>query len=117
MPFTFSSIYRWSFTYYKYQWNGVAAQVSNIKRIEDQKHELEVHVGAYPHQRSLRVSELGLIILVYYELNILDCKFLFDIVDCSSWYSSPQVFFTLKLVCFIGFSESSYLCLIYFSAA
>ena len=47
----------------------VAAQASAIKRTEDQRRELEVHVGAYPHQRSLRGTELGWIISVKFTTN------------------------------------------------
>ena len=39
---------------------------------------------------------------------ILDLKFLFTIVDYFSGRFPPR-FFTVKLVCFIGFSKSSYL--------
>ena len=44
---------------------------------------------------------------------VLDLKLLFTIVDCFSGRSPPR-FFTVKLVCFIGFLESSYLVLFIF---
>ena len=44
---------------------------------------------------------------------ILDLKLLFTIVDFFSGRFSPR-FFTVKLVCFIGFLESSYLVLFIF---
>ena len=66
---TLSSICWSSFTYYKYRWNKVATQALDIKCIEDQRHELEVHAGLDPHQRSLRVSELGLTIIVKFTTN------------------------------------------------
>ena len=44
---------------------------------------------------------------------VLDLKLLFTIVDCFSEMSPPR-FFTMKLVCFIGFPESSYLALFIF---
>ena len=39
---------------------------------------------------------------------VLDLKLLFTIVDCFSGRFPPK-FFTMKLVCFIGFLRSSYL--------
>ena len=45
---------------------------------------------------------------------VLDLKLLFTIVDCFSGRFPPR-FFTVKLVCFIGFLESSYLVLFNFS--
>ena len=45
---------------------------------------------------------------------VLDLKLLFTIVDCFSGKFSPR-FFTVKLVCFIGFLRSSYLVLFIFS--
>ena len=39
---------------------------------------------------------------------VLDLKLLFTIVNCFSGRFPPR-FFTVKLVCFIGFPESSYL--------
>ena len=47
---------------------------------------------------------------------VQDLKFLFTIVDCFSRRFPPR-FFTVKLVCFIGFPGSSYLVLFIFSAA
>ena len=44
---------------------------------------------------------------------VLDLKLLFIIVDCF-WGRFPPRFFTVKLVCFIGFPESSYLILFIF---
>ena len=44
---------------------------------------------------------------------ILDLKLLFTIVDCFSG-RFPLKFFTVKLVCFIGFPRSSYLVLFIF---
>ena len=44
---------------------------------------------------------------------VLDLKLLFTIVDCFSERFPPR-FFTMKLVCFIGFPESSYLVLFIF---
>ena len=44
---------------------------------------------------------------------VLDLKILFTIMDCFSGRSPPR-FFTVKLVCFIGFPESSYLVLFIF---
>ena len=44
---------------------------------------------------------------------VLDLKLLFSIVDCFSGRFPPR-FFTLKLVCFIGFLGSSYLVLFIF---
>ena len=44
---------------------------------------------------------------------VLDLKILFIIVDCFSGRFPPR-FFTVKLVCFIGFPESSYLVLFNF---
>ena len=44
---------------------------------------------------------------------VLDLKLLFTIVDCFSG-RFPLRFFTVKLVCFIGFPESSYLVLFIF---
>ena len=41
---------------------------------------------------------------------VLDLKLLFTIVNCFSGKFPPR-FFTVKLVCFIGFSGSSYLVL------
>ena len=41
---------------------------------------------------------------------VLDIKLLFIIVDCFSGRFPPK-FFTVKLVCFIGFHKSSYLVL------
>ena len=46
---------------------------------------------------------------------VLDLKLLFTIVDCFLGRFPPR-FFTVKLVCFIGFLESSYLVLFNFSA-
>ena len=45
---------------------------------------------------------------------VLDLKPLFTIVDCFSGRFPPKCFFTVKLVCFIGFPESSYLVLFNF---
>ena len=45
---------------------------------------------------------------------VLDLKLLFTIVDCFSG-RFPLRFFTVKLVCFIGFPGSSYLVLFIFS--
>ena len=47
---------------------------------------------------------------------VLDLKLLFSIVDCFLGRFLPR-FFTVKLVCFIGFPGSSYLVLFIFSAA
>ena len=47
---------------------------------------------------------------------VLDLKLLFTIVDCFSRRFPPR-FFTVKLVCLIDFSGSSYLVLFIFSAA
>ena len=44
---------------------------------------------------------------------VLDLKLLFTIVDCFSGRFPPK-FFTVKLVCFIGFLKSSYLVLFIF---
>ena len=44
---------------------------------------------------------------------VLDLKLLFIIVDCFSG-RFPLKFFTVKLVCFIGFPRSSYLVLFIF---
>ena len=44
---------------------------------------------------------------------VLDLKFFFTIVDCFSRRFPPR-FFTMKLVCFIGFLKSSYLVLFTF---
>ena len=44
---------------------------------------------------------------------VLDLKLLFIIVDCFSGRFPPR-FFTVKLVCFISFLESSYLVLFIF---
>ena len=44
---------------------------------------------------------------------VLDLKLLFIIVDCFSERFPPR-FFTVKLVCFIGFPGSSYLVLFNF---
>ena len=44
---------------------------------------------------------------------VLDLKLLFIIVDCFSG-RFPLRFFTVKLVCFIGFPRSSYLVLFTF---
>ena len=44
---------------------------------------------------------------------VLDLKLLFSIVDCF-WEGFPPGFFTMKLVCFIGFLELSYLVLVIF---
>ena len=44
---------------------------------------------------------------------VLDLKLLFTIVDCFLERFPPK-FFTVKLVCFIGFPESSYLVLFIF---
>ena len=44
---------------------------------------------------------------------VLDLKLLFTIVNCSSG-RFPRRFFTMKLVCFIGFPRSSYLVLFIF---
>ena len=44
---------------------------------------------------------------------VLDLKFLFIIVNCFSGKFPPR-FFTMKLVCFIGFPGSSYLVLFIF---
>ena len=44
---------------------------------------------------------------------VLDLKLLFTIVDCFSGRFPPR-FFTMKLVCFNGFPESSYLILFTF---
>ena len=41
---------------------------------------------------------------------VLDLKLLFTIVDCFSGRVPPK-FFTMKLVCFIGFPELSFLVL------
>ena len=46
---------------------------------------------------------------------VLDLKLLFTIVDCFLGRFPPG-FFTVKLVCFIGFPRSSYLVLFIFSA-
>ena len=45
---------------------------------------------------------------------ILDLKLLFTIVDCFLGRFPPRFFFTVKLVCFIGFPRSSYLVLFIF---
>ena len=45
---------------------------------------------------------------------VLDLKLLFTIVDCFLGRFPPR-FFTVKLVCFIGFLRSSYLVLFTFS--
>ena len=45
---------------------------------------------------------------------VLDLKLLFSIVDCFSGRFPPR-FFTVKLVCFIGFLGLSYLVLFIFS--
>ena len=55
--------------FHKYRWNKVTTQALDIKRIEDLKGELEIHVRADPHQRSLRVLELGMIIIVNFTMN------------------------------------------------
>ena len=47
---------------------------------------------------------------------VLDLKLLFTIMDCFSGRFFPRFFFTVKLVCFIGFSGLSYLILFIFSA-
>ena len=47
---------------------------------------------------------------------VLDLKLHFTIVNCFSGKFPPR-FFTVKLVCFIGFPRSSYLVLFIFSAA
>ena len=44
---------------------------------------------------------------------VLDLKLLFTIVNCFSRRFPPR-FFTVKLVCFIGFPRSSYLVLFIF---
>ena len=44
---------------------------------------------------------------------VLDLKLLFTIVDCFLGRFPPK-FFTVKLVCFIGFPRSSYLVLFIF---
>ena len=44
---------------------------------------------------------------------VLDLKLLFTIVDCFSGKFPPR-FFTMKLVCFIGFPGSSYIVLFNF---
>ena len=44
---------------------------------------------------------------------VLDLKLLFTIVNCFSRRFSPR-FFTMKLVCFIGFPGSSYFVLFVF---
>ena len=44
---------------------------------------------------------------------VLDLKLLFTIVGCISGRFPPR-FFTMKLVCFIGFPRSSYLVLFIF---
>ena len=44
---------------------------------------------------------------------VLDLKFLFTVVNCFSGRFPPR-FFTLKLVCFIGILELSYLVLFIF---
>ena len=44
---------------------------------------------------------------------VFDLKLLFTIVDCFSG-KFPSRFFTVKLVCFIGFPRSSYLILFTF---
>ena len=44
---------------------------------------------------------------------VLDLKLFFTIVDCFSGRFSPK-FFTVKLVCFVDFPESSYLVLFIF---
>ena len=46
--------------------------------------------------------------------SVLDLKLLFTIMDCFSGRFPPK-FFIVKLVCFIGFSGSSYLVLFIFS--
>ena len=45
--------------------------------------------------------------------SVLDVKLLITIVDCFSGRFPPR-FFTMKLVCFIGFPGSSYLILFIF---
>ena len=47
---------------------------------------------------------------------VLDLKLLFTIVDCFLGRFPPR-FFTVKLVCFVGFPESSYLVLFIFPTA
>ena len=44
---------------------------------------------------------------------VLDLKLFFTIVDCFSGRFPPK-FFTMKLVCFVGFPGSSYLVLFIF---
>ena len=45
---------------------------------------------------------------------VLDLKLLFSIMDCFLGRFPPRFFFTVKLVCFIGFPRSSYLVLFIF---
>ena len=45
---------------------------------------------------------------------VLDLKLLFAILDYFSGRFPPRFFFTVKLVCFIGFPGSSYLVLFIF---
>ena len=47
---------------------------------------------------------------------VLNLELLFIIVDCFSGRFPPR-FFTMKLVCFIGFPKSSYLVLFNFPCA
>ena len=63
-----------------------------------------------PNQRSLRSSEPSLVtVLDLLRIGILDCKSQFDILDCSLGIVPTRVFFffTLTLICFIGFPRSS----------
>ena len=48
---------------------------------------------------------------------VLDLKLLFTIVNCFLGRFPLRFFFTVKLVCFIGFPRSSYLVLFIFSVA
>ena len=52
--------------------------------VGDPKHELEVHVRASLHQRSLRSLEPSMVIVLdLLRIAIIDCKSQFDIVDFS----------------------------------
>ena len=79
--------------------------------MEDLKCELEVHVRAYQHQRSLRGSELSLVTIVKFtiQIDILDCKSpAYSESDTSRLIRSSTPSFSFGTSCFINCFRSSH---------
>ena len=73
-----------------------------------------VHVRTNPNQRSLWSLEPSMVtVLDLLQIDILDCKSQFDILDCSLGIVAPR-FFYLETSYFIGFPRLSHLVLFTF---